>query len=64
MATCFNQGYTDAKDGFEVNFFVKRGITDTLQKNAYLSGWYAYHSGVTDLNEVDIERADIWLNWD
>lgn len=63
MSEIFESGYRDARDGFELEYFIKRGISELNEIAAYKSGWWAYKSGVLDLDEIDFDRADIALQW-
>lgn len=53
MSEIFESGYRDARDGFELEYFIKRGISELNEIASYKSGWWVYKSGAFDLIDVE-----------
>ncbi len=60
---CFEKGYNDAKDGVLVDSIPNSIWIHEQQRFAWMSGWYAYHSGIENLNEGKPEYFDMYLKW-
>jgi hypothetical protein len=58
----FESGYKDSRDGFELEYFLKRGIVDLKSISAYKAGWWAYKSGAVISENFD--HVEIGLEWD
>lgn len=57
----FINGYNDARDGFELEYFIKRGIVELKEISAYKAGWWSCKSGAENTEYDSV--IPVGLRW-